>query len=63
MKGKIKDFLLISVNTILFAMSVTAIFTFLVSLYNYTSGVQDACYYNTTVSNDAGKHDVQRICR
>ena len=50
MKGKIKDFLLISVNTILFAMSVTAIFTFLVSLYNYTSGVQDACYYNTTVS-------------
>jgi hypothetical protein len=49
MKGRIKDFLLISVNIVLFAMSVTAIFTFMVSLYNYTSNVQDACYYNTTV--------------
>lgn len=56
MKGRIKDFLLISVNIVLFAMSVTAIFTFMVSLYNYTSNVQDACYYNTTVVKTMPEH-------
>lgn len=50
MGEKIHEFLSFAFDNIIFVISLTALLTLAISMYKYTSNVQDACYYNTTVS-------------